>query len=267
MFLLVLFGLAINAVFAQNYGQSRASTQPIAPYIVGGQEAAVGQFPWQVGLVNQGYLICGGTYINGSAAGSIKVVTAAHCLGGGNPNTNHYSVVFGMHDTGITTGRVLLSVSSLTRHPSYNSNTLTNDVAVIGFTSHSSVLTSTFASPASLPSRSYYSGEPVVVSGWGTTSEGGSSSNVLRFVNKTMISLAECENTGNSGDLDATMLCAGETGKDACQGDSGGPLVANRSSIIELVGVVSWGYGCGRENYPGVYADAFYLKNWILGYL
>ncbi|KAL4239197.1 Trypsin-like serine protease [Mactra antiquata] len=254
----------LDAVFAQNCGQSRASRQPIASYIVGGLEANPGDYPWQVGLIESGYLICGGTYVNGNAAGSVKVVTAAHCLSGKNPNPNNYRVVFGMHITTDSTGRVIAQVTGVSKHEQYNSNTFSNDIAVLDFTIGSSDLSSTFASPACLPSRSYYSGEAVVVSGWGTTSEGGSSSSVLRYVWKQMISLAECETTGNAGNLDQSMLCAGEAGKDACQGDSGGPLVAARSGCWELVGVVSWGFGCGRDNYPGVYADAFHLKNWTL---
>lgn len=46
---------------------------------------------------------------------------------------------------------------------------------------------------------------------------GGSSSSTLRYVWKPLLSLAECENTGNANNLDSTMMCAGEAGKDACQ--------------------------------------------------
>ncbi|XP_052821461.1 trypsin alpha-3-like [Mya arenaria] len=232
-------------------------------YIVGGQVATEGDFPWQVGLVENGYLICGGTYVIGND-GSPKVITAAHCLNGKNPRPADYSIVFGMQSTTSAGSRKVIQATSIKPHAGYNSNTMSNDIAVISFGSTAaSVIATTFASPACLPSRIYADAEMSLVSGWGTTSEGGSSSSVLRYVWKPLLSLANCENTGNAGSLDSTMLCAGQTGKDACQGDSGGPLVAYRNTQWELIGVVSWGYGCGAFNYPGVYADTWALRSWI----
>lgn len=58
------------------------------------------------------------------------------------------------------------------------------------------------------------------------------------------------------------MICAGnleQGGKDACQGDSGGPLVAHNV----LVGITSWGLGCARPEYPGVWTRVPALANWI----
>lgn len=45
------------------------------------------------------------------------------------------------------------------------------------------------------------------------------------------------------------------------QGDSGGPMIYDGKPI--LLGIVSWGYGCGREGYPGVYANVANLLEWI----
>ena len=53
--------------------------------------------------------------------------------------------------------------------------------------------------------------------------------------------------------------------RDACQGDSGGPLVFKRGpsgeGLFELVGIVSWGNGCGTR--PGVYNRVTHMLSWI----
>jgi secreted trypsin-like serine protease len=47
----------------------------VAGQIIGGEAAALGQFPWQVRLEEYGDYVCGGSLID-----SRWVLTAAHCV-------------------------------------------------------------------------------------------------------------------------------------------------------------------------------------------
>lgn len=47
------------------------------------------------------------------------------------------------------------------------------------------------------------------------------------------------------------------------QGDSGGPLVYERDDRWTLLGLTSFGEGCARANYPGIYTDVGYHLQWI----
>merc|ERR1711910_56391 len=99
-------------------------------------------------------------------------------------------------------------------------------------------------------------GASFVVSGWGTTSEGGSLPSNLMQVTVPYVNDDDCSSAYGAGNIVGdVMICAGEGGKDSCQGDSGGPMTYDGTHI----GIVSWGYGCARPSYPGVYAqtDAF----------
>ncbi|KAJ8017094.1 hypothetical protein DPEC_G00014200 [Dallia pectoralis] len=69
------------------------------------------------------------------------------------------------------------------------------------------------------------------------------------------------------GDIEAGMICAGsETGVvDTCQGDSGGPLqcFSEDQERFYIVGVTSFGEGCGLPKRPGVYTRASTYSDWL----
>ena len=49
---------------------------------------------------------------------------------------------------------------------------------------------------------------------------------------------------------------------DACYGDSGGGLFEYRGGL-KLAGLVSFGIGCGRDGYPGVYTEMVAYSSWV----
>lgn len=102
----------------------------------------------------------------------------------------------------------------------------------------------------------------LTVIGYGAIKENGQQSSNLREVQVQYISDEQCDSDYDGGIFPATQLCAGVSGggKDSCQGDSGGPILAPGG---KLVGVVSWGYGCARAGYPGVYSRVSAVQDWI----
>lgn len=94
----------------------------------------------------------------------------------------------------------------------------------------------------------------------GAQREGGGASASLYKVDVPIVDRDTC-NDAYGGDITDGMVCAGleAGGKDACQGDSGGPLTIDGT----LVGVVSWGNGCARPGYYGVYSNVGKFADWI----
>ena len=122
-------------------------------------------------------------------------------------------------------------------------------------------------------------GSTVRVCGWGNTKYPGSSyPSTLKCVDVKYITVSDCNARNKyNGAILKGMFCAGVTGggKDACQGDSGGPVkkvskiqIVSNSYFFQsnqLVGAVSWGYGCAQASYPGVYSDVAQYRRWIDG--
>jgi secreted trypsin-like serine protease len=105
----------------------------------------------------------------------------------------------------------------------------------------------------------------VYATGFGLLASGGTEpSDSLKEVTLTIVDRDTCaKKTGFS--IDDTMICAYGEGKDTCQGDSGGPLVMydETTSKYILVGLTSFGKGCGEPGMPGVYAYVPAFVDWV----
>jgi hypothetical protein len=112
-------------------------------------------------------------------------------------------------------------------------------------------------------------GRLATTAGWGATSPTSfRPSNLLRSVNVPIVDRTDCAARYAVEDLAVTdsMVCAGDTvvgGVDACIGDSGGPLFVTEAGHQILFGTTSFGNGCARPEFPGVYARTATAVPWI----
>jgi secreted trypsin-like serine protease len=225
--------------------------------IVGGEPATPAQFPHQVTFRYNNRHICGG-----SIASANKIVTAAHCCEVGSAAS--FKIVAGDHSLSQNDGTEQeIQVSNVAIHPDYSSFDLSSDICVLTLASNIN-LSGSAARTIELAADNDDPTGDATCTGWGTTSEGGSVADILRWVVVPIITNAKCQEAYGS-DVIPSMICAGldQGGKDSCQGDSGGPLTAQVGGQTKLVGIVSWGYGCARPGYPGVYTRVSSFADWL----
>ena len=239
------FDGAIDEDLKEVLGQTR---------IVGGNQAARSRYPYFTRVDDSGEPHCGGVLIHNDI-----VLTAAHCA-----NTRLSTVVNAYVTSGDYESQIRRSVQYVIKHPNYGTLSRSNDFAIIKLaTPVNSVTPIALNDDTSIPRT----GDGVTVIGVGSRKDGGDSTGVLDEVLVNVISDYTC-NLPQSYDgqvIPTTMFCAGTRngGKDSCQGDSGGPVIQVVNGRDILVGIVSWGEGCARAKYPGVYAKLSSSLSWI----
>lgn len=221
--------------------------------IVGGAEATIEEYPYQIGLLQGGSLICGGSIIDNK-----YVVTAGHCAEG--QSASDLSIRAGSSSS--SSGGTTVGVSSIAVHPDYDAQNVNNDIAILTLDEElkygDGIAAVKLPTSSSLPSA----GTIGTITGWGALKEGGNVSPTLQFVDVPVVDKKTCSSDYQGfNEITDSMLCAGEEegGKDGCQGDSGGPFVSDGV----LIGITSWGNGCARAGYPGVYSSPAYFRDFI----
>ena len=253
------------------------SDETIQNRIVGGSAADEGEWPSLVALVTPGDQnrllrhFCGGSVI-----AERWILTAAHCMfneDGSATTPDQVLVVAGINDFRDESA-VETVVTNIYVHPEYqNGLALTNDLALMELATSVPVPANALSSvnPETLV------GTDAFIAGWGLLIdledivEGDL---ILPFqlfdASVPIVSLEQCNNPESyNGMIVPTQLCAGliEGGVDSCQGDSGGPLYILEGARQVQVGIISWGFGCGRPNFYGVYTDVNAYRGWISNYI
>jgi secreted trypsin-like serine protease len=250
---------------------------------VNGVEAVYDQFPWIVSLqyrderYNNEYMhYCGGSIIDHNV-----IVTAAHC----SPRVSEKNMQVSMPRVRVVAGclrwdmsdekanehcqSIEIDAADFTDHPKYTAGNLIHDIT-IGKLPSSFQMTDSVGTIC-LPEPDTLFKGMATIAGWGKHNENQTartlfeSNRVLRAADVNILQPGDCDVYEKKRYDPVFNMCAGfKSGfRDSCQGDSGGPLMAKYKDQVFLIGIVSFGSGCARQESPGVYVRMTRKKEWI----
>ncbi|XP_029795849.1 tissue-type plasminogen activator isoform X3 [Suricata suricatta] len=246
--------------------------------IKGGLYADITSHPWQAAIFVKNRrspgerFLCGGILIS-----SCWVLSAAHCFQERYP-PHHLKVVLGR------TYRVVpgeeeqkFEVEKYITHKEFDDDTYNNDIALLKLQSDSlqCARESDSVRTVCLPDADLQLPDwtECELSGYGKHEASSPFySERLKEAHVRLYPASRCTSQHLfNRTVTNNMLCAGDTRSggdqanlhDACQGDSGGPLVCMKDNHMTLVGIISWGLGCGQKDVPGVYTKVTNYLDWI----
>ncbi|KAL6448585.1 hypothetical protein ACFW04_000457 [Cataglyphis niger] len=207
-------------------------------HIVGGEDAPLGKYPYQVSLRRRGSHSCGGSIIS-----SHTILTAAHCIIDDPENLKDLTIHAGTNY--LSESGVVYTASRAIAHENFNPFLLTNDFKPL-------------VQPIPLAKDDIAPADhPVILTGWGRTSLGGRVPDKLQQIELNVYDQNKCKRSHPN--LQPSHICTlTKAGEGACHGDSGSALVADGVQV----GVVSFGVPCAR-GHPDVFTRISAFKEWL----
>ena len=241
----------------------------VEPHIVGGGKVSNSDHPYQVALLtasdSSGFTA---QFCSGTLVAPRWVVTAAHCVA--SKTAAGVEVGVGKDDLALIVASDRHVVSAINVHPSYDSATYANDIALLQL---SAAVTSSTAKwiPWQADITEPAAGTTGTVSGWGTvTLDESIYRNELQGTVVKVLESPGDDLCGAWANYSATeKLCVGgERNVGACTGDSGGPLAINLG-YTHLVGIASYGADdeCADVTYPNVMTRVSNYDAWLQSYI
>jgi len=241
--------------------------EDIDAQIIGGTNAAIGAWPWQLSQQRLGTVwshSCGASLLS-----SRYGLSAAHCVDGA--AIGNLRVIAGLHDRTNTANTQTANLSAYKMHESYNTGnpTYANDIAILTFATTIQQVSGSVAF-ATLPSdnSNNFAGATCVITGWGRTSSAQTLPNILQQANIQILTTSQCQSQGLGGTIWDNHICIQDPNNvsSACNGDSGGPINCPSGNIHLVTGIASFVYqlaGNCLPARPSVYTRTSSYLSWI----
>ncbi|KAL6448584.1 hypothetical protein ACFW04_000457 [Cataglyphis niger] len=220
-------------------------------HIVGGEDAPLGKYPYQVSLRRRGSHSCGGSIIS-----SHTILTAAHCIIDYTDPENLKDLTIHAGTNYLSESGVVYTASRAIAHENFNPFLLTNDIGLLILSTV--VEFKPLVQPIPLAKDDIAPADhPVILTGWGRTSLGGRVPDKLQQIELNVYDQNKCKRSHPN--LQPSHICTlTKAGEGACHGDSGSALVADGVQV----GVVSFGVPCAR-GHPDVFTRISAFKEWL----
>lgn len=156
-------------------------------------------------------------------------------------------------------------------HPHFDYTNITNDIALVHL--NRPLKLDSQVGFACLPDE-HFTPDPkslCYILGWGKTrSTHVFGADSLHEAEVPLVSRKRCQRVFEY-EITETQLCAGSQrgGTDSCAGDSGGPLLCPKTDSATdttrwfLMGITSYGEGCGKKGKYGIYTRVQSYLDWI----